>query len=312
VRILYLFPKSLYETKMSVGRVLYGEAVSRQPGIELRWWGEGWDGYDNSLTVSENIERSGLTPDVLWAYKADRLKDCASAPGKHVVCFNEAWHEKTALEIQAAGAHVLIFHHEGDMPLWEPLGRTGTKLVHIPHGADPAFFCGGPALSERPIDCLLTGVNSPAVYPLRDRFRRMILESRLPGQVRQHPGYRLASQEACRRQYEGYAENLKLAKVALCCSSRHRYWLAKITEAMMAGCCVVTDDPDDSEFRCLFMPMVHYVPVEPAEDDVAICTRILSMLRSGQAQEIAAAGQRVARESLTTDCYAERFLEAVA
>lgn len=296
---------------MSVGRVLYGEAVARQPGVMLKWWGEGWEGYDNDLTVTENIERDGFNPTHLWIYKGDRLKDCANAPGRHVICFNEAWHEKTALEIQSAGAHVIIFHHENDIPLWKPLERTGTKLAHIPHGADPAFFSGGPALSERPMDCLLTGVNAPAVYPLRDRFRRLVLEDRLSGQVRQHPGYRLASHEACRQQYAGYAENLKLAKISLCCGSKHSYWLSKISESLMAGCCVVTDEPDDSEFRRLLKPMEHYVPVDPQEDDAAICTRILSVLRSGEAERVAAAGQRVAVQRLTTDHYAQRFLEAV-
>ena len=305
MKILYLFPRQLYETKMSIGRVLYGEAVSRQPGVTLKFWGEGWDGYDNSLSVAENIERSGEAWDILWAYKADRLKGFCDAPGKKVVCFNECWDRKYLDE--AAGANVIIFHHSSDMRLWRDESLPSKPAIHhLLHGADSEYFHP----RQKTIDCLASGVSSPAIYPLRERLHRFVREGRLPGITRPHPGYRLRSAAECRGQYRDYADDLGAAKIALCCSSKHRYPLAKYAEAMLAGCAVAGDMPDDELFRSTLGR--HMIELDPAWDDIKIVGTIRDWLRQpNELQLLAEAGRQEVLRSFTTDHYAKRFIEAV-
>ena len=92
MKILYLYPKFFYERKMSVGRRLYGEAVSRHRDVDhFKWWGEGWPGYDNSQSLDENLKRSGKTYDCLWLYKPERQIGVADCKIPKIVCFNECW-----------------------------------------------------------------------------------------------------------------------------------------------------------------------------------------------------------------------------
>ena len=305
MRILYLFPRQLAVSKMSLGRLLYGEAVARQPGVTLKLWGEGWDGYDNDMTLGENIERSGEAWDVLWAYKGDRLKGFAEASGIKVVCFNECWDRKYLREADAAS--VVIFHHQTDLRLWrDELTARGVTAHHILHCADPNFFVP----RQKTTDCLASGVSSAAVYPLRERLHRFVRAGRMPGMIRPHPGYRLRSAAECRGQYRDYADDLGAAKIALCCTSKHRYPLAKMAEAMLAGCAVVSDMPDDDLFRSTLGR--HIIEIDPAWDDVRIVGTVRDWLRNHT--ELAALAERGRQEVLggfTTDHYAKRFIAAV-
>lgn len=313
MRILYLYPRDLYDRKMSIGRVLYGMAVGIQPGVDVQFWGDGWDGYKSELSLRENIERINLKPTHLWFYKSDRLKKpFPDIPS--FICFNECWSEKYISEAYHAEADTVIFHHAGDMQQWEEIltGR-GVKSVHIPHCADPSFFTSKPIpIFARTTDCLLTGVQSPEVYPLRARFRKMILEGKIKGHcaIRSHPGYRLSSHELIRSQYGEYCHQLGQAKVVLCCSSKHGYLLQKYSEAAMAGCAIVTDRPRDSWFSCL--DLNGGVTLDPGESTELIVGKINELLEDTERIEhVGNALRNIAMDNLTTDHYAQRLLAAI-
>jgi len=308
MQILYLFPHTLYQTKMSAGRCLYGEAVGRQPDVDLEFWGQGWPGYVDELPLAENLKRSGKNPDVLWIYKADRLREPEKASGIKVVCFNEAWGEQYIREADCAD--VVIFHHESDMRLWrERLEARGARAVHSPHCADHSLSVN-PPLAERPIDCLLTGVHAPEVYPLRARLRGLVESGAIPGELRKHPGYRLLNHEAVMLQYADYCDHLEQAKISLCCSSKWRYGLAKITESMMAGCAVVTDCPDGSLFREKLWP--YCIQIDAAWPDEMIVGLIRDWLsRPNDLARLAERGRQAVLAEFTSDDYARRFVEAV-
>lgn len=299
MKVLALFPRDLYDRKMSIGRVLYIEALGRQPGVELRWSGIGWPGFDPSRTVRENCGDS----DVIWAYKAEGLRGFEEFPVR-LVTFNEANHPKTLDEIAAAKANLVVFHHMNDMGRW----NLDCATVHIPHCADPA-----PAtpVADRPVDCLFAGVVSPEVYPLRSRLAGMLRSGSLPGRVRQHPGYRLRSHADCRIQHAAYMEDLARAKILLTCTSAWHYPLAKIAEAASRGCVVASDMPNDAEFqRTLGKFIIELDPADPDEVIAATIRRWLS--KPEELQELADQARLAVQESFSTNHYAQRILAAIS
>ena len=318
MNILYYFPRALYERKMSLGRVLYGEAVARQPGIDLKVWGSGWDGFDDSQTVTDNLQRqfgASWSPDVLWSYKlADHKPGLGSLSVKHsIVCFNEA-HDpaKTFPEIEAARATTVVFHHENDRRKWETLlTQWGVTTARLLHAVDLTYFRPTTDFEYRcrRLKTIVTGVLAPAIYPLRCRFASLINSKRLSGRVRNHPGYRLDSLDACRKQYHEYAHALSHAKVSLCCTSIHRYALAKIVESMAAGCLVVTDFPDDGQWQYDLARFC--VRVSPDMNDDDLVDTVEFALKHAAAEKVLA-GQKYVLENLTTDHYAKGLLEYVS
>lgn len=306
MRILYLYARKWYDTKMSIGRILYGEAVARHPGVELRFGGSGWPGWNDQATVAENVR--DWTPDIIWVYKPEEhypsLPDC---PIPKLVIFNEANAPKTLAEIYGADATLVGFHHQNDLPGWKHL-EPRRHLLSLPHccDIDPA----AKPLSERPTACLATGVRSDRTYPLRGRMMDLIHKGRLPGVVRNHPGYRLTSNDDIRRQYESYRADLRNSQIALCCSSVHRYALAKYVEAAAAGCLVVGDMPDDECFRETLGP--HIVEVPSNADDELIQETVQYWIdRPDESQAKANAAREVVRRCLTTSHYAERLTNAI-
>jgi hypothetical protein len=244
MNFVYFYPRFYYERKMSMGRVLYGEAVQRRFGVKFKWWGPGWEGYDQTKSVTENLLKLDWEPDVLWFYKAEGLIGVKEAPGVKLVCFNEANDPKTLKEIDEACADVVVFHHESDMGRWD----IPQKKVHQLHCVSPEFF-EDISIEDRQNDCMLTGAIAESIYPVRARFQNLIQNGDIPGLIRKHPGYRLAGRQACTEQYMAYCAHLCRSKISLCCTSIYKYPLAKILESMAAGCLVVSDMPDDEEFK---------------------------------------------------------------
>jgi glycosyltransferase involved in cell wall biosynthesis len=308
VNILYLYPREYFDRKMSVGRVLYGEAVARQSGIELKFWGPGWPGYDDKLNLKLNlaVNLPGFNPQVCWFYKADKIKRAWDVDCIRVLCFNEA-NDKKKVEAERRSCYpdVIVYHHESDLNRWD-VETPGPKRVHILHGAEEQM-CQS---QHRHVDCLFAGVSAPAVYPLRERLKRFVAEGRLPGEARKHPGYRLSSHKECREQYENYFYELSRAKILLTCGSKWRYPLAKIIEGMMAGCAVVTDKPDDSEFEANLWP--HCIQIDNAWDDARIVGTIRDWLdRPDDLAVLAEGGRQAVLAGYTTDHYAKRLLAAI-
>lgn len=315
MNILYLFPRTLYERKMSPGRVQYGEAVARQPGVDLKVWGPGWDGWDDSATIAENCARR-FGPDwleVLWSYKAaDHKPGVGAALRRSIVCFNEANDAaKTLPDIRAAEATDVVFHHENDWRQWSPsLTAEGIRVHRLMHCIDPDYFRAveRPAsIATRTIPSIVSGVQAPKIYPLRARFAKFIEEGRLPGRVRKHPGYRLEDPHACRKQYLDYTRQLGISHVSLCCTSKHRYALAKIVESIAAGCVTVTDFPDDALWVRDLGQFV--VRVQDTQTDENLITTVATAIEKGQYVDRAAEGQKWVLGNLTTDHYARGLLD---
>lgn len=306
LNVIYLYPKYYYDRKMSRGRVWYGEALSKIPGVNLKWWGPGWEGYDESRSLRENLKEHNLSPDLLWAYKPENIIGITDRDCPLLVCYNECWPHipgKAKKEVEDCRADLVVYHHENDAVCF-----TGFKglVGHIPHGAPRDLFDGPIPHTLRGNECLSSGVQSPEIYPLRYRLNSFVKNGSIPGKIRQHPGYRLNSAEECQWQAGTYAADLVSSCISLCCSSIYRYQLAKLSESALAGCLIVTDAPRDSWFE-LLRPYV--LVVENGESDQSIINRINNALRDADStQELALKAQAVALEHFTTERYASCLL----
>ncbi len=309
MRILYLCRRYYWDHKMSRGARFHApKAVARQPGVEMRFSGEGWPEWDATQSCTENFARWSWRPDWLWCYKPeDHIGVAQSLPLK-VVTYNEAWwpDRKALAEVRAMRADLVVCHHENDLPQF---AEHAGEVVHVPHGAEAEIFYV-PADVIRPVDCLVSGVISDEIYPVRGRLKKLVETGKLSGQIRKHPGYRLQGEDKCEHQCREYALALGTAKIALCCTSRYKYALAKLFEAALAGCAVATDMPDDS----VFVESLgrHVIEIDERWTDSQIVGCLQSHLADPDAlRDQAAAGQAVALEHFTMDRYAEKLLGAL-
>jgi hypothetical protein len=316
IKISHLCGKNYWTRKMSRCRFEYAKAVAARPDVEMLFTGPGFEGYDGDASVGENLKRMGFEPQVAWGYKCHEMSGFADLKAMKVCCYNESWwpDNRAANECIEQEINLIVCHHYNDIPRFD-LASVNADVIHIPHAANPVIFRGDVKTVNRPFGCLLTGAIDKDIYPLRWNMDRAILMGNLPGsKIRRHPGYRLQSEAACDQQFADYALALKSVKVSLCCTSKYRYFLAKIVESIMAGCIVVTDWPDDPEFDEYLAE--HCVLVDSKAAPAEIVDRINSELpglwgKCEKEHQMQAAGQAAALKHFSTERYAARFIKAV-
>jgi hypothetical protein len=311
LRIAALCSKKYWVSKMSRCRFEYFRAVAAHEDVQMTITGPGFPGWDNTKSVAHNLAEYGDF-DVAWAYNPQDMIGFEDLLCLKTVSFNESWWEKdlAALICKHRGVGLVICHHGNDVPRFT---KFGLRTVHIPHCANPDVFYGGVPLAERKTDCLLTGVFSPQVYPLRSKYLEAIQNYGLKSEIRPHPGYRMTSESACDAQYQDYANALREAKISLCCTSKHKYSLAKIIESAMAGCIVVVDTPDDEIFQQYLAP--HCWIVHPELDAKDLAENLISRIPQSKSGWEELHGQQenlrlAALARFTTDHYAMRFVQA--
>ena len=249
--ILYVTPKQLYNSKMSIGRRLYVGSL-KDAGCSVRCIGPGWEGWNPRGSIADFIDREVHVyhepyPDAIIAYKSEEVKGLDDVQCPVACCFNEANdRKKTVDDLESTKATDVFFHHAGDYAQWmAELARIGIRS-HLIHHCAPENPHGNRPYEDRDIDIGLCGVISPEIYPIRTRFAESGICT-----IRKHPGYRIPNVV---QQYDDYMEWLSRVKVLICCSSRYKYPLAKIHEGLAAGCTVISDKP-----LCPFLSRIPYL-----------------------------------------------------
>lgn len=311
MNILFLVSHYYYAQKMSRCRFHQMEAVGRHDGVQVRVWGRGFPAYCDQETVWANIRRHfGATAfDLLHVYRPEDHHGLASCPLPKVIDYNEAWDRKAVVrEILRHDIGLVIFHHRNDWQAFQAKPRLARarQLVHIPHAAEQSIFV--PAArpwAERSLPVLLTGALRRDMYPLRARCADLILAGKIPGEIRQHPGYRTAGTAETCDQFVDYARHLGRSRIALVLGITHDYALAKYPEAAMAGCLLVGDIPEELE------PTLgrHMVPLQTEMSDTQIGDTLAWWLaHDAEAQARAAASQQLALAQFTMEHYAAHYV----
>ena len=193
MKILYLCRKGYYNTKMSRVRFDGMEAISKV--ADVIWSGNGWDNYDKTKNVNENIDilYGDQKPDIVVAYKPQDFIDFPAVTIPKCIRYNEMWPVKEwTQEINNFGFNLVIAHHLNDIPKYNHI--KDVKFVHIPHSASQTIFKDYE--ENKVYDVLFTGAMSPKHYPFRGRLLN-ILRNRLANvvgcKVLGHPGGNLKS-----------------------------------------------------------------------------------------------------------------------
>lgn len=310
LKIAYLVPKNLYETKMSRGaRFMAVEAVGDLPDAEMIITGVGWPDWDDSRSVTWNLTEIGFVADVIWAYKPDDLIEAHLYPALRVLSYNETWPDRPGFareEVRAFSAGLVIHHHQDG---YLDLQGANALTHHIPHAASQSAFTGQPE-ALRLIPAILTGVISDEIYPVRGKMKRAVESGKIPGTVVRHPGYRLRSASACDEQYRAYGRVLQTAKISLCCTSKYRYALAKLFESAMAGCVVATDMPDDSGFRETLGGLIIEIDRKWSEEEIADCIND-HLANPGDLRDRGIATRECALQNFTLEHYAQKANQSI-
>lgn len=331
MNLLIIFPKVYFERKMSmVRRRVITEMIGKH-GATIT--GPGWEdsldaiAWNNGRTVQENvfgIEKDlGKKFDAVFWYKPEgnlrdqvpKLIEPDNCPRLTIASYNEAWWRDNAAyhECKRTRTDIVVHHHivdavQFDPPKGSPIDTWQPKTIYIPHCADPNLFFDPPPVSERPIDILISGCMNREIYPLRCRLSDLVAQVTTSFSIRPHPGYRLGTLADCVRQEDDYAQHLMRSKMAIVCSSKHSYGLAKYFEVSMAGAIPIGDRNPDIGDLAYEMFSIH-----PEDTDAKIVRSLKHLLSMpGLADEMGAACRRIALSQFSIGAYCEKFMAEVS
>jgi hypothetical protein len=241
---------------MSRGRFHSIKAIGEEVRVKtLEYFGIGWDGYDESKTVQENIDNiyPNIHFDVVIAYKPLEMKSFKDIKFLKCIRYNEMYdHKWTDKEIKESGCDIVICHHQNDY--FEYLNRykdSDVCFYNIPHCADKNIFYdqGG----CRPYDVLLVGAYNVKTilgdhYPLRNRMSKLMaqLPPKYKTGIYSHVGYN--HEDAYTDKYQrDFANVLNGSKIIITDSGAPRSRFAKYVEIPMSGALIASDLPNEQQ-----------------------------------------------------------------
>lgn len=293
-----------------MSRVRFHSMAAISKVSDLIYSGLGWDNYDASKTVQDNIDKlyGGSCPDIVVAYKPLDLKCFSDIKPVKCTRYNEMWDiKKTSNEIALSKMDLVVCHHLNDMSYYVKK-FPNVKLVNISHCAEQTIYRDYG--QEKTTDVLLTGAIGHH-YPFRARLRVIIcnyLNKVVKCKVLGHPGDPgLPFQNIPGLTGKGYAQEINRAKITLTCSSRYRYRLGKYTEIPMCASLLAADLPnEDQDFFKQFM-----LVLDPKCTDSEIASKIIEHVKDdAKRNAIIQKGLELNKE-YTQEKYAERFIKLV-
>lgn len=312
MRILFLTPKKLFDTKMSRVRFQQVAAIGKHlreggEGRDLFMSGPGWTGWDDTRTTGENIARFGEHCDLVLTYGVQT----PDSPRPVAVQYNEADdHAKVERFVYENHVRLVVFHHANDQPHYQrQFEARGIMTTHIPHCVDTDVFkdYGLP----KDIDVLVAGNLSSHFYPFR--YRLMTLAHRVLRKrgykvvILPHPGYSLPPREGT-VVGEDFARVLNRSKIVLTCSMRFNYALAKYSE--IAACRALPCGDLPGERHDFFKRTI--LNVEPFMTDDLILRTIEDTLDDDETlTRLTTQAHDLTRMTSTMGVYADKFVEAV-
>jgi hypothetical protein len=254
LNLMFLCSKRYYDKKMSRVRFHSMEAISEQ--CNVMWWGPDWEGYDNRISVQENIDRVETKPDMIITYKPLDMKDIKSVDVPVCLRYNETYDwEWTIKEIDDSGAEFVVFHHEDDLhiPMSKYQEYYGDKIecVYVPHCAEESVYKKMDV--EKEYDVLLIGATGYKSklgyhYPLRDRMTSLLqkLSSKYRVGIWQRPPGRIDDAYNNKSAIE-FATVINKTNICVTDSGLPKSRFGKYIEVPMCGTALAADIPNGCE-----------------------------------------------------------------
>ena len=313
MKILFLVNKTGpngYYHKMS--RVRFHGMESIGEISDLSWWGPGWDGYDNTISVSENLEKLDTLPDLIVTYKPLDMIGMKDVSIPVCLRYNEMYDFNwTTEEIDKSGAEFVICHHENDMEPYIKHYGDKVKFVHIPHcGKKEVFKDWG---EQKIYDFMIggaTNVNTQVTgqhYPLRDRMVGILRRLGEMGyKVYQHPHPGYTHDDAHTNKYLiDFSKAINRAKICITCSGAPKSRFGKYIEIPMSGTAIAGDIPgqDEEDFRKFVIELTMDM------SDNEIINKLTNYIKDDESlKKVTQRGLNWSK-GYTQEYYASRFLE---
>jgi glycosyltransferase involved in cell wall biosynthesis len=306
MKILFLVNKKTYLTKLCRARFIGFDILEKNNKITMKYWGNGWDNYNNNLKVQENINNLNEKFDICIAFKPLELKNFKDINLIKVIQYNEMYDIKWTLkEIKESGSQLIICHHLNDFEKYKKMNIPNVKFVYVGHCAEKTIFKNYNIPKE--YDILLAGALGSYHYPLRVKFFKILshLEKKYRCHIHPHPGYDLLDAYTNKYQKE-MAIAINKSKIVLTCSSKWKYRLGKYVEIPMCGSVICSDLPYDK-----FSDYNHVIEVTNSMTTQEIFNKISYYLDNEDKRlEKVNKGIEFAKE-YTAEKYAERLLKEI-
>jgi hypothetical protein len=315
-KVLFLCDRNYYLSKMSRVRFHSMEAISKV--TDFKWSGPGWDGYNNELSVQENIDSlydKESKPDLVVGYKPLELVDFASVEQKTCIRYNEMYdHEWTLKEINETKPNIIVCHHLNDMKEYEELFKNNpldfdTKLVNIPHSAEKSIFYDQD--NPRPFDFMLVGALGVKTmlgdhYPLRTRMAGILQTLSERGHqcaIVRHPGG--DHNDAHTDRYaKDFADVLNKTKIAITCSGAPNSRYGKYIEIPMCNTAIAGDIPGEDQIRL----KTFVIEINMDMTDQEIMDKLVFFKQNRTQRKMNVRLGSLWADQFTQEKYAERFV----
>jgi hypothetical protein len=249
--ILYLVNRESYLTKMSRVRFHGCKALSKISNF--KYWGLNWDGYNQELTVQENINNLNLQFDIVFAYKPLELKGFKDLKFPKGIRYNEMFDiEWTLREINESGSQFVVCHHKNDYDHYRTMNIPNVHFVYVGHCAEKTIFKNYKIPYE--YDIMLVGRVKNNHYPLRNKFLNIFpeLQKKYSCYHYPHPGYNNPDSHTDRYLIE-MSKAVNKAKIVLTDTGKPRSRYGKYIEIPMCGTSALcgdfpNDDADDYSY----------------------------------------------------------------
>jgi len=286
-QIIFICDAAYLHSKMSRVRFWAIESLSRCASINLTITGPGFNTFNLSKTLQQNIIDFGINFDlVIWYkplndnYNFDKTLTKKTFPFKTCLRYNEMWNVPwTMLEIDNSKSDLIICHHHNDYLKYKQIYQHTTKtFLYIPHFSNETIFrpLSSPSLinlNKKNIDILISGVTKKMHYPLKNRLFNILTSTinanKLKGiniHVLAHPGYKDLTNFNNPNQI-AYNNIINRSKLCVACTSKYKYRLGKYVEIPMAGGVIVGDLPE-SDNEDDFSKFVIEVNMNMTDDEI--------------------------------------------
>lgn len=249
MNLLYICDKKQYNNKLDRNRFHSVNHISQHPSVaKLYWWGIGWDGYNNELSLNDNIinKFKDIHFNCILMYQPRKYKK--QYPKNTVICctFNEMYKPLKVIP-DLNNITLALCHHSNEIDLYSK-NHKNILFKYIPHCADETIF--KPLNMANKYDFTLVGNISKKIYPLRNRLAAKIFPILVTKgykcYIHDHPGYNIEYNKIDKilNEYVSVINN-----TWICCSdcSVFKYRLSKYIEIPLCKTAFAGDIPKDDE-----------------------------------------------------------------